>query len=247
MLDKLILAIIFLISSSSAFATPNQLEINDLSKLFIRGGVYVGEIHGTEESPAFIEYLVNSAIKMKLSKPIIVSLEVPESARHGDSVFWDKRDGRTSIAMWKLIQTLSQLEKENKIVLHFQYLDLWPAGSPEDADEKIALRINEALSKGFVIAYGGNLHNARRYPFDTDKKSARMLIGDKVTSLRLGALESGQAWACAGQPTVCGIIELPKKTGEDIVVNTLYEDTSKFHDYVMYLKKFTASLPYKVK
>ncbi len=122
----LVLAMVLPCTSISAAATA---EIPGLSTLLKRPGLHfvvIGDLHGTEELPAFFGQLVEEAA---LHREVAVVLEYPERFRRdldrylaspGDEAarktllatdFWTKwQDGRSSKAMFALIEKLRTLQ-----------------------------------------------------------------------------------------------------------------------------------------
>lgn len=215
--------------------------------------LYLGEAHGTEEVPALVQCLVQSAIAAKPAS-LAVSLEMPEDARQPDSWQWKSQDGRASQAMWRLHQWLQAQEAAGVLKLHHHQ----PTGSyPDQADyEKVAGQaLNALMSKhSRVIVLSGNFHS-RREPIEWMPKVRPMgtYVGEGTVHVDLQALEGGTAWNCTSRstgnappppPTCAANTQLAIPRG-DARVGDLIGGREFGHDYVYLMKSFTASPPLK--
>lgn len=161
-----------------------------LDRLLSHGDMFIGEVHGTVESPKLIRCLVERALP-RAKEPVIVSLELPGMARDRGSLHWRAvRDGRSSEAMWSLLEFLVEKEHQGSIRLHFQRGN--PAPSDVDLDEYSGLALKELVKEGLVIAFAGNFHSSRETPaWNPGVKPAGTYVGSDIAHIRIEAVEAG--------------------------------------------------------
>lgn len=187
------------------------------------GLILVGEIHGTNEAPDFVAGLACSIANE--GKPLVVALEMPvaEQARIDaymqsdggganreallEGGFWRRKaqDGRTSTAMFRLIEKL-RVVRNGGANLRVLLVDDRVGGS---RDQGIAARLRGAVGDGAVgvIALLGNVHaskvkGTRKRP---DYEPAGYLLADLSPASIYFSARSWNAWLCAPQ---CGIKNL---------------------------------------
>lgn len=216
------------------------LRFNDLA---------LGEHHGTSEIPAFIKCLVDYSIESQ-DERVIVSLEMPSSAREPMTDFWRKsehEDGRSSKAMHKLVKHLVDLENQLLIDLHFQhrtrYFETQKASHhfSKHRAKLIGLEIKELSQKGKLIALAGNIHTMKHMPksfaFDLDFEGR--YFGSSFTHILLESALGGSTWSC--QPE-CGVQTHHKF--KNVSKDSFVIDEDRGHDYIYYLTdRFGASPP----
>jgi hypothetical protein len=219
-------------------AQPACKAIPGLQPLLMPGAaVLLGEMHGTNESPAFAADVVCLALQAGL--PVTVGLEVPqeEEARFaaylaslgtaGDRTtllagpFWRStyQDGRRSQAMLSLVERLRHLRQSGakvRVVL----LDREGAAAQE-RDRTMAAQVKAALAGSpadFVVTLTGNVHNrvVRGTPWDKGYEPMGFLLarnGAKVTALDVSHT-GGSAWFCtSAQPSDCKVQTLRARAG----------------------------------
>lgn len=190
----------------------------------------VGELHGTNESPAFVAALsckiLNSGHSLK------VALEIPSSeqervrnylASEGTETdrkamlkgaFWatDVADGRSSLAMVNLIERLRYLRSAKLPLIDVITIDL-PAGDAgpiEDRDRRMSEAFSAIVktdSSHYVVGLVGNYHAKKTdgAPWNPHQRfMAGYLPAGSVTSLDVG-YTGGSAWICAPD---CGVSEV---------------------------------------
>lgn len=145
----------------------------------------VGELHGSKETPALVAQLVRQAAK---SRPVRLGLEMPgemDAALHAylrsagnakgraallRQPFWSSRDGRSSTAMFGLIEAARALRVNGDDVDAFATEPIYPdeatvakaGGYLAVKETGMATAIRRVLGKGvphqLVIALMGNYH-----------------------------------------------------------------------------------------
>jgi hypothetical protein len=216
--------------------------------------VLVGEIHGTEESPAFVADLTCSALAAERS--VTVALEIPQEegaridaflASPGGAedraallggAFWRDpfQDGRRSRAEAGLLDELRRHRRAGR-PLRVTLLDQVEQPSGGERDARMAARLEaaaKAAPNDLVIALTGNLHSRTTVgtPFDAGRENmgylvARALPESKVLGLDV-ASTAGSAWICGTpDPASCGIHQVPNRgQGEGLRVR-LQEHANK--------------------
>lgn len=242
-----VLFVIFLMNlPSSVFA---QSTCDDAYFDFVAAkfdGMYVGELHGTNEAPEFIDCLVRRYLKLGASRSLVVSLELPISAHQTDAHFWHNRDGRASQRMFQLVQDLLDYEKRGQLRLHFQYKDHVTLQSGEKLgtpDQRIADSLKEAQKQGFVLALGGNFHAMKKLPSAMPLKfeTAAMLLGDTWVSVNFSNIEASEFWGCSPNAE-CGV-RTAKASITSPISDQFVEDKNGNYDRIWFARKFSASLP----
>lgn len=211
-----------------------------LDQLIERGSdLYLGEVHGTAEAPGLVECLVRHAVAKDV-RPLIVSLELPSSARDPKSDFWDGTDGRASKAMWALMQFLLGEEAKDHLALHFQRAI---GGDVATQDELIGSALKDLAQQGLVIALSGNFHSRREpAPFLPTQRPAGMYAGDAYTRISIEAVEGGEAWVCLGDDG-CGVHAIPKSSIGSASPGIVADGSAVGHDLAFLVPRFTASPP----
>lgn len=218
----------------------------------------LGEIHGTVESPALVASL---ACALSKETSIAVGLEIPKSdqplidsylsSRGGpkdkvlllSSYFWGKgRDGRSSKAMFDLIETIRDLNRRGRGIAVFAF----------DWQPNSALERNVALADGIrsyvvahpektIIVLTGNIHamkQDRGSGKDLLIPSGKLLADLEPISVEL-ATPSGNSWMCIPG---CGIHNIPKGKTDSLPAGI---GPGRFggYDFTFRLPSTTASTP----
>lgn len=219
---RCLLAIAVLGSAAAAGSEPECPSALGLDELLGRGRVLLlGEIHGTEEAPRFVETVACQALARGLE--VTIALELPhaeENAVRDPDVrvvalpFWTKdyQDGRTSRAMLRLIERARAWSREG------QDVEMILLDEPSDfrqRDQRMAERLLAAVTESpdrFFVALTGNLHS-RTAP-GTGRMGERVVgeLGrDRVSSLDMEHA-GGSAWICEVTQG-CGPLELRAHDG----------------------------------
>jgi hypothetical protein len=214
-----------LLAAQAAAPPPACRAIRGIESLLKPGAVVMlGEMHGTNESPAFLSDTVCHAIRAGLQ--VTVGLEVPreEDGRVAAFVesagtaadrtallagpFWQDayQDGRRSEAMAQLIEQLRRLRKDGGKV-RVLLLDIAKFSSNQERDQAMAARLREAIGASptdLFLTLTGNVHNrtVRGTPWVANYEPFGYLLtqGSGPAGTRLISLDvshtGGAAWIC---------------------------------------------------
>jgi hypothetical protein len=206
-------------------------------------GVFIGDIHGTVESPAFLAALVCHAVKS--GRLLVVAMEydakdqsvldrfiltTDESKAAGiltATPHWtENRDGRASAAMRDALLEMRRLARAGGQVKLVAY-DLWGATSAE-RDKRSADLIRrmreENESSAYWIVFGGNVHarKTKGLPFlnapsgSDDHEPLGYLIRDWGLVHLNAEYRGGTGWGCTGpSPDDCRTIDLGPRCTAD--------------------------------
>jgi hypothetical protein len=203
--------------------------------------ILVGELHGTMESPAFVEAL--TCIALSYEHEVTVGLEIPDDETRSimaflasdggpdarrellSGSFWasEVADGRQSIAMLELLDGLRRHIADGA-PLDLVLLDSTDAS---DRDAAMADRLHGAVEDspdGVMIALTGNLHNrrVRGVSFDPDYEPMGYLLKQALTGKSVFALDvrysGGTALNCTSDGS-CGPHALAGNTADDVTLS----------------------------
>jgi len=250
--------------ASEIQADPCDFSLNVPSTIMESNVVVFGELHGTKEAP----FVFLSAICERLNRfdeeTITVALEYPQvESEHLlsymnssgspedrtqllETFFWKRQaqDGRTSVAMLELIDSLRRISKETG---RLEVIAIVPEAGSGKHEELMATAINHSVqqrpeSPHFVRV--GNLHSRRGVgrPGDSDFRPMLGWIEGDSVSVNIFS-RHGDFWACTAEG--CGRRSL---SGEDAEFGTLGTamprlDKSSHHDYAIIFDRFSASPP----
>ncbi len=247
-------------------------EVPGLGNLFAPGaGLLLGEMHGTEQSPAFLANAVCLALSAGL--PVTVALEVPreETSRVdtflssaggvGDRAallagpFWrdDYQDGRRSRAMFDLLERLRLLHESGKPV-RAELLDRAekPSSSTE-RDRRLAEALGAAFDKtpeGVVIGLLGNVHSRIRpgVPWDPGFETAGSVLLRQKPGLHVTALDvsyrGGEAWTCtSAEASSCQVRAIQGRPQDPPQGIEIYPEIANGHHGVYRVGDLRASPP----
>ncbi|MFN7387908.1 hypothetical protein [Brevundimonas sp.] len=184
--------------------------------------VVVGEIHGTREAPAAFAELVCAAAEQG---PVTVALELPVSmqpqldafltapdeptaaALLQPTIFGDASwaDGRTSIAMVDMMQSVRRLRVEGRDVTirAFQPSNPRPAGFDQNYYElDMASELVEAAAsrpESRILVLVGNIHASKTHFERIDLMPAAAHLPRKETVSLNVAQQGGQSWSCQAE------------------------------------------------
>lgn len=225
--------------SSEASACLNELPgAFDFSKPIV-----VGEFHGTEQSAPLILSLICEA--MERGRSVTLAVEMPPEAAadvYGPPVensFWGSPypDGRASIAMRSLLESLSDLRRSGAVeVIGFKRDDQSQPSSEADDAMRIMRdrRFNDAL-----LVLVGNYH-ARRKLDPTEDETLTSALGDVVNVNVAGSLP-GEAWVCMPE---CGVHAIGGSTGRLPLGFSAVAPANGF-DFYYVVDRYTPSQPYR--
>ena len=255
------IATFFLLSACSCAATPSSAITNcqDIQNLPNGDLLLFGEVHGSSEAPALVFQL---ACSISRSQEVAVGLEIPSNdqplidsyltsdgskanqAKLISSDFWQRSmDGRSSVAMLKLIENVRALRNKGFHVNVFAFDD--QPGTNLERNVAIAdgiRRFRASHQNSRIIALMGNLH-AMNEPMQFDGKElvpSGSLLKDLHPISVFIAYPAGKIWAC--MPT-CGI--QPLEASRDATGAPGFKDGSPIggYTYTYLLPSLTASPP----
>src|SRR5690606_1947925 len=199
--------------------------------------IYFGEVHGTNEVPAFLLCFLDT-LSTETHEPIVVSLELPGEALDPASSFWNdakQADGRSSRAMFQLLRELAHRQEAGLLSLHFQ--------RPRQHPEEVGTALRNLAPNRRVIALAGNIHSSRaRWVGLPVTETAGMFAGEHFTHVMLASAHGGKVWACLAN---CGVHSVAAEPEADTLRGTLVDGVEVGHDYIFFLAVdgFTASPP----
>lgn len=203
-------------------------EIEGLNVASLKRSTLVGELHGTNESPAFVAALACHILTS--GHTLTMALEIPRTEQdrirsyllsNGSAAdraamlkgaFWaiDKADGRSSAAMVNLIERLRYLRSVKLPLIDVVTIDV-AAGEDDAANDRDRLmsqafdRITKTPSD-YVVGLVGNYH-AKKTDGAPWNPRARFMAGylpaSALTTLDVG-YSGGAAWICVPE---CGVSE----------------------------------------
>lgn len=235
----ILLAGVLLLASCTGRPGVAQLQcppVDGVEQVLSAPGVFIGDIHGTKEPPAFLAALACHA--MKSGRPVVVAMEYSSADQPvldqflrvtidteaerllTSTTHWTgNRDGRASGAMRDALLAIRAHSRAGGNVKLVAY-DL-PISTWQERDRASAAHIGKirAAEKppGFWIVFGGNVHarKTKGLPFANapqgsgDHEPLGYLIRDWGL-LHLDAdYRGGAGWACMGpSPGDCSVREI---------------------------------------
>lgn len=196
-----------------------------------RDVVLVGEMHGTVESPAFLDRAV--CLALAGGRPVTVGLEIPieedariraylassGSASDRDALlggaFWQApfQDGRRSRAMLALLEDLRHTSRAGGPV-HLLLLDSTAFQDGSERDRAMAGRLRDAIAGAphdLFLVLTGNIHTRLRQGvrWDPSYEPMGFVLAHLSPKLAIAALDvaytGGSAWICeTPRPASCG-------------------------------------------
>jgi hypothetical protein len=272
----LLLAAAALLGCASGRPERNSLScrgIDGIAPLLAPGSaLLLGEMHGTEESPAFLADVVCRALAD--GRSVSVALEVPAEEAERVSAFlasggapsdrqallagpfWtaDYQDGRRSVAMAALFERLRGWRAAGH-GLRVELIDAADlAMRPAERDRTMGQRLaalHRADPEGVIVSLTGNIHSrtTRGTPWVADFEPAGFVLKQVAPALRVTALDvsypSGTAWTCASaDPASCGARNLSGKEPEPAGREVwLYPAVRGGHHGAYRIASLTASRP----
>jgi hypothetical protein len=220
---------------AAADAATGCKEIAGFDRVSRAPGIFVADMHGTAEAPAFIGALVCNLLHS--GRAVALALEYPsEEQRFIDeflhartpspqpallaSPFWSRRtqDGRTSRAMLSLLEWVRQ-QTASGARLRVVAFDALPpsastsggAASFDARDEAMALRLRQEITNlgadEIPVIFTGNVH-ALNAPAGMENAEP---LGYRLRDLGFLHMKmdyrGGSAWTCFS-PSDCGVREL---------------------------------------
>lgn len=180
--------------------------------------IIFGEVHGSNEAPAYLLATVCSTLSQFNNQPLIVALEYPVTEQpylagflssHGKpsdqaaflkSPFWKRpmQDGRSSLAMLNLLENLRVLRARHPNLSVAPFVDTPKTASTHDA--VMAGRLDEQHllhPKARLLVLVGNLHAKRSAGFGGNPSYQSMARLLKIPNRSYAfATTGGTVWAC---------------------------------------------------
>ena len=212
-------------AAAAAVPAPPQTcrSVSGLSALHKRGHILLfGEMHGTQEVPAFIADVVCIAAKKRI--PVTLGLEIPfeeqaaidrfldsgggsaAEARLTEGAFWRPRlqDGRPSVAMLHLIEQVRALRASGYKVRIVAY-DSKPGTPSQERDRVMAQNLAAVAGRepgNLLVVLSGNVHTrlTRGVSWNNEYEPMGYLLTKSISSSRVISLNmahgGGEAWGC---------------------------------------------------
>jgi hypothetical protein len=231
----LLVALGLLRTTLAASGTPACDPIDGVEQVLGRPGVFMGEMHGSVESPAFLSALACHAVKS--GRSLVVAMEYdandqavldqflvsPDERKALDTLtatrHWtENSDGRASGAVRDALLKIRGLAMSGARVRLIAY-DFWGT-TPLERDRRSAdllQRIrDEKSSTAYWIVFGGNVHarKSKGLPFGNappgsdDFEPLGYLIRDWGLVHLDAGYRGGEAWGCTGSTPDCRVLAL---------------------------------------
>jgi hypothetical protein len=207
--------LLFYISVNVCFGQKSVFNIIDMNKdeikecLADKDVIVIGEIHGTKEVPAFILQLTKLMVEqnhavtvaLEINKDLQDEMDYYKKNHDGAPLFksdyFKVKDGRTSIAMAKLITELQSMNGVEILCFDIESTESESA----NRDSLMAINLTVASTKKMIVLTG-NLHANLNGGFHrSDFKSAMyhfqkmQRLGSRLLSLNTH-FASGTVWNC---------------------------------------------------
>jgi hypothetical protein len=259
-----------LLFASTASAMPACNDIPGWDKVLAKKEVryiVLGEMHGTNEMP---EIFADAVCLTSQKRKTVVALEMPETdqpqidawlASDGGSdakqallatPFWSDafKDGRTSEAMFRLLDQLRSMHKMGRIkaAIAFQPVNIKNPMGSEDYEKGMAKLIAAKKPKAAtVLVLVGNVH-AMRTEFGRPGFRYLPMAGHlpKVQTLSFDIMSDGVSslWACMGPADKCGSNTFGNESIKNQRGVTLSGKAGEPYDGMVFLgESTTASFP----
>jgi hypothetical protein len=202
--------------------------------------IVVGEVHGTQEMPAFVEKLVCYYAKKKV--PLLLGLEMPSEEQLHLSAYhlsggtpqdkaqlfkagfwkWGGKTGQASAAVFNLMEHVRKLESDGHSVFPFFY------GMSGDVialgNDKEDFNINNDLVMAAnvyarainykthkLVILSGNRHAKKAgEPYSMASFLEKFTPVFSINFMHLG----GKTWGCHGTPMTCGVYSVNPATAQ---------------------------------
>jgi len=226
--------------------------------------IFIGELHGTNESPRFVEGVVCSLLRQ--GKPVTLALEMSsdlqadldralvandiEATRIVEQMsYWGAamQDGKRSVAYHHLLLETIRWKKGGDD-LALLAVDAPSSSNASTRGEMIASKIRVAAldrPRATIIVFTGNLQarKTKGTPWNANFIPAAALLGDlDLVSLNM-TYRAGSAWNCGRDG--CGVHTVSKiaPTGNATIPKIVLSPTDPNFDGEYYLGEVTASPP----
>lgn len=253
----LVLSVLFFASNAVAYDRCSWPKGMPIQRVLL-----MGEVHGTNESPAFVGQLACATAKAQKSLSVGLEITVVEQARidrylvsRGTrkdrleliaGTFWTRKrqDGRSSQAMYELIERLRKLRHKGADITVVA-VDETVYESREAGMARNIQRLAES-SKDQIIVLLGNLHprKTKGVSWDHDYEPIGYRLSQVQPFSVLISANVGSAWVCAPD---CGV-KAQKATdqGSNATGYVGAQSSAPGYDGVYRLSTTTASRPASV-
>jgi erythromycin esterase-like protein len=218
---------VLMIMATMSVAIPAQRRtcrsVSGLSALLKRGNILLfGELHGTQQAPAFIADVVCRAAKKRIL--VTLGLEIPfeeqaaidrflnskggeaDKAQLTEGAFWNPAfpDGRSSLAMLQLVEQVRALRAAGAKLRIVAFTGAASLRSQE-RDRAMAETLASVIKrepKGLLVVLSGNIHNrlTRGTSFNPAYEPMGYLLTKSISNSRVISLDmshgGGEAWGC---------------------------------------------------
>jgi hypothetical protein len=259
--------------ATAANRTSTCSPIEGVEQVLGGPGVFIGDMHGSAEPPAFLGALAFHAVKSGRSLVVAMEYEAKDQAVLDQFIltadesravafltatpYWTgNRDGRASAAMRDALVEMRRLARAGNQVRLVAY-DLWGATSAE-RDKQSAELIRGIRKKNeraaYWIVFGGNVHarKTKGLPFhnapsgSADHEPLGYLIRDWALIHLNVHYRGGTSWACTGpSPDDCKVIDLGSGCTADCPANPIIrlQASDPAYDGVYDVGRLTVSEP----
>lgn len=244
-----LLCVLALVSCSRQ-PDPHELACNPVEgveQVLGSPGVFIGDFHGTAESPAFLRDL--SCHVMKSGRPLVVAMEYDardqavldsflletDDKAAGQLLtsteYWRKgRDGRTSVAMRDALLAIRQYAhvagSRVELVAYDLRVDTWQERDPASARHISAKRMRDG-TYAFWIVFGGNAHARKVKGMQVAGYEDYEPLGFLIRDWNLVHLDAehrgGSSWGCVGgsDNVNCSVMQLGEPCATDCPKTTV--------------------------
>lgn len=230
--------------SCSRHPDPGQLTCNPIGgveQVLGSPGVFIGDMHGTEESPAFLRDL--SCHVMQSGQPLVIAMEYDardqpvlerflleaddEAADRllTSTEYWQRnRDGRASTAMRDgllAVRRYARMAGSRVELLAYDIrVDSWQERDPATARYISEKRLKDGAN-AYWIVFGGNVHARKVKGMLADGHENLEPLGYLIRDWNLVHLDAeyrgGSAWGCTAEADVvtCSVRQLGESCTTD--------------------------------
>jgi hypothetical protein len=244
--------------------------IHGVEQVLSTPGVFIGDMHGSVESPAFLSALACNAVKS--GRPLVVAMEYEAKDQSVLDQFlltadetkavslltatphWtENQDGRASAAMRDALLEMRRLARAGAQVKLIAY-DFWGAERDKTSADLIRRKRSDGNSAAYWIVFGGTVHarKTKGLPFSNapsgseDHEPLGYLIRDWGLIHLDAAYRGGAGWGCTG-PSIdnCTTIDLGPGCAVDCPAHPTIRlrNTDPAYDGVYDVGKLTVSGP----
>lgn len=266
----LILILAAMPSQASQEASSEPIQIVDLPSNSV---IVFGELHGTNEIPAFFgdqveallaaNHRVHVGLEMTISDQddLRTAMRLPEEKRHSALLELEQwrngTDGRNSLAMAKMLTRIGELQSrfDDRLSLFAYDVSADWRGKSNDRDQFMAGVIGKRRARlndeDYLLVLSGNAHafGVPGAPWDPDFRSMTVRLKESHPVVTLRNLQSGgEAWICTPECGARSISGVDQKRSRGIYLEPLDLNWSDqpVYDGVFFVGELSASEPLPV-